>query len=280
VAGQDDVDLIEHELSATSKQIHRCAQVIREVEQKEVQAKAARLELDKLNYALAESERVWEKGRNELKNAEQDLERLQQNCASLGNGCVQASDMALSRVIKYGIEELSIAELSSTLDGLTRRRDVWQTKQASKEILQKNINIEEIQLVKQRTLLGKIDEELQAQRLNLGRLINDLEGMEHARRDIFGDKCPDVEEKRLAEAVEYAEKQLEQARNEVGKADLACKNLQDRVAALTASIQGRTLDLTQAEQELHMRFIQAGFHDEAQYLGACLPEEERRRLSA
>ena len=117
-----------------------------------------------------------------------------------------------------------------------------------------------------------------ARREERDNLMRVYESESASRRELFGDKSPDQEEKRLADAVDLAGQAFEKAREEYGKVDKEIGALKEKIEVLTTKTGKRAQELEQADQKLTARITQAGFADEEDYLSACLSEEERETL--
>ncbi|MBU1397673.1 MAG: hypothetical protein KKH85_02065, partial [Proteobacteria bacterium] len=100
-----------------------------------------------------------------------------------------------------------------------------------------------------------------------------------SRRELFGEKNPDQEEKCLADAVDNAGKALEKAREEYGQIEKVISALKEKIDLLKARTVNRAKELTQADQKLMERIKKAGFEDETDYLSSRLSEEDRELLS-
>ena len=106
-----------------------------------------------------------------------------------------------------------------------------------------------------------------------------VESLSASRRELFGEKNADQEEKRLADAADQAGRAFEKAREEYGKIEKEISALKEKIDRLKERTEKRAKELAQAEGNLTERINKAGFDDEAGYLSACLTEEARERLA-
>ncbi len=279
--GMDGVlpDIINKEIKDVQIRISRFSLLISEVEQKLKEEKQSLKELEILNKSLIDSEKRLDRCRHDLKIAQNEYKLLGKQCASLEQQYAQAHNQTLFQVEQYGIDDLSITNLDYYLNNLTDRRNKWQTKQAEKVAQDKLINASEFELVKKQTLSNKVDEELQLKLHDLDILQAELNKVYLERRGLFDDKNPDDEEKRLVDAVQYAEKELEKTSDYLRNAELDLNSLKERTDKLRLSTQARAKDLAQMEQALVTRLTQSGFSQEADYLDSCLDDQEFIKLT-
>ena len=118
-----------------------------------------------------------------------------------------------------------------------------------------------------------------ARRRDRDDLMMQCESLIVSRRELFGEKNADREEKRLTDAVNQAEKALEKAREEYGKIEKEIGALKEKIVSLKEKTGNRAIQLIQEEQKLTERIRKAGFADEADYLSSSLSEEERDVLA-
>ena len=109
-------------------------------------------------------------------------------------------------------------------------------------------------------------------------LLRERETIRRERGELFGDKNPDTEEARLAEAVAGAEGGVEASRLEVDDATRELGKLKNSLEVLARSMAERAGQLKAAEETFLIRLNELGFSDEAGYVAARLPEEEREQL--
>ncbi|MBF0338255.1 MAG: AAA family ATPase [Nitrospirae bacterium] len=277
--GIESASGLEAQMVITQRSIDETSAIIKDVEQKEKQQKALQKKLDAARTSFNEADKALQQTRHRHQMAERDLKRLEVECATLAEQLSVACNGALTDVTAYGITEVSVRVLKTIEETLTRRRDTWQVKQAKREAIQRDITTINADLETQRTLVVKLDEELQVRGVQHNELAVQIEQLSAQRSALYGIKVPDEEEKRYAEAVAEAERSLEQARQLHGGAQEAVNTLKARIASLGDAIGGRTEELTVAQQGLRQRLVQAGFVDEQDYQAACMTDQQRQQLS-
>jgi len=279
--GMDGVlpDILNKELKDVQIRISGCSLLISEVEQKLKEEKQSLQELENFNKSLIDSEKKRDRCRHDLEMTRNEYTLVEKQCASLEQQYAQARNRALSQVEEYGIDDLSVTSLDDYLNNLTERRNKWQAKQAEKAAQEKLINASEFELIKKKTLSNKVDEELQIKLHDLDILQTELNKVYMERRRLFDNKNPDDEEKRLVDAVQYAEKELEKTNDNLRNAEMDLKSLKERIEKITLSTQARAKDLAQMDQALVMRLTRLGFTDETDYRDSCLDDQEFLKLT-
>ena len=179
----------------------------------------------------------------------------------------------------FGITQIPVTGLDALLRDLTGRRDAWQTRQDEKTAAEKRIGEMKAALDKDKALLSSLERDLAARCRDREDLLRQVESLSASRRELFGERNADREEKRLAEAADRAGRAFEKAREEYGKIEKEIGALKEKIALLKEKTGKRAEELAQAEGNLAERISKAGFEDEAGYLSACLTEEARESLA-
>jgi len=86
------------------------------------------------------------------------------------------------------------------------RKNTWEAKQDEKTGHEKKISDLKAGIDKENALLSSLEKDLTARRRERGDLTLQYESLCASRRELFGDKNPDQEEKRLADAIDGANK--------------------------------------------------------------------------
>jgi exonuclease SbcC len=95
---------------------------------------------------------------------------------------------------------------------------------------------------------------------------------------LFGDKNPDTEEKRLADAVLQAEEELKKKVEASSALESEIAALQERQNVLTGNLERRAAELTKSELALCDGIRKSGFKDEADFLSSRLPADQCEAL--
>ncbi|ADH85922.1 AAA family ATPase [Desulfurivibrio alkaliphilus] len=228
--------------------------------------------------ALNRRERESQSARYQLDNAQQTVTRLLEELRDLETSLQQQRDRLLARIAPYGIKELTPTTWEQARRRLTERRDRWQTRQQEKNDLTQqlaglklrgeHLAEQHRQVLAERHKQQEHEQQLQQQRRQLSQ----------KRQQLLGEQDPEREEQRLQHALEAAEKQVELARQALATARQEQEKVQTRSRELAQAIDQRAKLLAQSEAEFKKRLAAADFADEAEYLAANLPEDQRRRL--
>jgi exonuclease SbcC len=266
------------EMSAVQKMIAEISSIVVLAEEKIRQDKVSQKALEKLRTLLDNSGKALQDARHKVETAGREHERLKKEAVAFGEEIEKARAAALTDVEPFGIRQISSADLDSILKGLTERKVTWQAKQEERTGLEKMIQDLKARIDKDKALLEKLEHDLKERRKDRDGLMLNFESLSTSRRDLYGEKNTDQEEKRLAEAVDEAGKAFEKAREEHGLREKEITALKVKIEDLKTKTLHLATELAHAEHNLMERIKKAGFQDEADYLSACLNEEERGRL--
>ncbi|MBN1843999.1 MAG: AAA family ATPase [Deltaproteobacteria bacterium] len=240
--------------------------------------KAAQDALQKLRMLLEGQGTVLQDARYNVETAGHEHERLSREVEAFGKELEKARASALKDVEPFGIRQISSTDLDTILKGLTARKDTWQANVGEKTGLDKKINDMAAAIDKDKALLEKLEHDLKESCEGRKVLNQKYESQSASRRELYGEKNPDQEEKRLVRQVDQAGKVLEGAREEHAKVEKALNSLKEKRDDLEKKTRTRAIDLVQVEKNLTDRIKKAGFENESDYVSALLTEKERERL--
>jgi len=256
------------------------AGIVSVAEEKSRREKAAQTALEKLRTRFESSDKALQEARHQRETAGREHERLIREQEILGEEAQKARTTALKRSEPFGITQIPVTGIDALLRDLTGRRDTWQTRQDEKTAAEKRIGEMKAALDKDKALLSSLERDLAARVRDRDDFTRQVESFSASRRELFGEKNADQEERRLTEAAERAGKAFEKAREEYGRMEKEIDVLKEKIALLEEKTGKRAGELAQAEGSLAERISKAGFEDEAGYLSACLSEEARESLAA
>ena len=270
---------IREEIAASRARIAETAKAVALAEEKGQQEKSARAGLEEMRKSFDNAGKALQEARHKLEKAGLDYERLNRDCTALTEELEKARAAVLADVGPFGISAIPLDGLSDLLKDLTRRKEVWQAKEAERAALEKKIGELQAGIEKDQALLGKQEEDLGLRRKEREGLKGQHESLGATRRELFGEKSTDAEEKRLAVLVDQAVGKLEKAREEYGLIEKEIAALKEKITSLRVRTTQRVAELGRAEGQLRLRLQGAGFTDEADYLSSRLTEEEREILA-
>ena len=230
--------------------------------------------------SLTDAEKQEAAAANDKKAAEKVLSGLKENLEKLRADFAELKQDVSAKLEPLGITEIPDTKISSLRESLRERLEAWQSQTKTKVEIEKQISdiASEIK---------RLDAVIQAQSRTLAENRGRLETLkkEHTagsdeRKDLYGDKNPDDEEKRLNKAVsdtEAAEKKARDGHNELQQQWNSAKT---HVESLKKRIDQREPELKKSETEFSAALGPAGFSDEEQFLEARLTPEQRDELSA
>jgi exonuclease SbcC len=247
-----------------------------------------------------------EKGKNE-KSVQSDLEELRGKRDALNKSLqdarhiletagleydrlVKDRDVALAEAEKahastlvdlkpFGILQIPSSDIDAIFSDLTERKNAWQAKQDEKTDHEKKIGALKAEILKIGALWDSLKKDLVTRRKERDDLTKLYSSLGKARQELFGEKDADHEEKRLAEAIEQADRSLERAREVHGQIEKEISALKEKIDLLKGKTEKRAMELTQAEESLSDQIKNAGFRDETDFLSACLSDQDRQLLT-
>ena len=225
--------------------------------------------------------------------ATQTLARLQQEAEDLGveaSQSLRALDLELQ---PYGLTlvqlpapaviarnlTIGVVELDQIEGQLLTRRDQCKTRQARRIELDQTIGALAVRTAHQAERIQAAEAALQQQQARRDALIQERDELTRQRRALCGDQDPMAEEALLTQAIDAAAQAQDVSRERLQVANQALTALTTRLRHLETSLGQREHELLSAESAFRDQLRAAGFSDEAGYLGACLPEVERKDLA-
>ena len=270
---------IREELANNQVKITETSGIITIAEEKNKKEKLARTAMEKTRMKFDNSGKALQDARHKIETAGLEHERLVKDCAALGKEIEKIRAAALKDVEPFGIKDILLTGTDDILKDLKKRRNTWEAKQDEKIACEKKIGDFKALIDRDAALLASLEKDLAARRKERGDLMGEYDSLCSSRRELFGEKNPDQEEKCLADAVDNAGKALEKAREEYGQIEKVISALKEKIDLLKARTVNRAKELTQADQKLMERIKKAGFEDETDYLSSRLSEEDRELLS-
>jgi exonuclease SbcC len=276
---EDRAAKVSEALADVRAKITETAGIVAAAEEKGKQEKTAVTALEKARSKFDVADKTLRDARYKLETAGLERERLIKECAAQAEALETALAAALKDIEPFGIATISLTGLDDILKNITVRKDTWQEKQAEKIDWEKKISDLKSGIDRDTALLSSLDKDLVARHQERDELWKEYEMLGASRRELFGDKNPDQEEKRLADAVGQATKAFEEAREAYVQIEKEISALKEKMALLQGNTKRRATELDQSEQRLKERIQKAGFEDEAEFRLACLDEKERETLA-
>jgi DNA repair protein SbcC/Rad50 len=279
LADRDLTERISRAQEEIDTDLKKTSSVVQLAEKIEREITIMRGSLEKMRISLAQSEQDTQAAAHHKESAQQTFERVKRDVSNFAEHRRKVLEESLREVSPYGIDGLSADLLNKVFQELTDRRDRWQDQQKRKADLEKDVSTLALQTEHRQGEIIKLEIALKEKRGVFDTLIHEAEVMSRDREQLFGKKNPDTEEKRLAAAIAEAEKQLDHAHREMTDAKQEFGTLKRQIDALEKAIEIRSVQLKKIEAAFLTRAAGSGFSGEADYLAACLTEDERAVLT-
>lgn len=265
------------------KKLETAEQVINFTEQLEKQIKKLRVEVDKNKDNLIVRNQQTQQIFLDKHKTEETLARVQDEYRALDAEQKMICTELQKKLSLYAINisPNTSPEQLNTIDALLyQRRDQWLSWQQRKEQLEQEIKESHLHLAHQTALLEKEKEALQQQSDTLTTLQQKRDILITERKQCFGNQNPDQREQQLLQMITKSEQDRQKARQIMESAIKEESQQKAILADVEQSITQKTTLANSAEQDFLCHCQQLDFANEAEYQRACLPEEERKALSA
>ncbi|MDU0459051.1 MAG: AAA family ATPase [Geobacteraceae bacterium] len=257
----------------------RLRSVIEEGEQLEQQERDALAALARLKGELAGHDQAHLAARLGQEAAHSERTRLEAESVELQAGLVRVRVELDSVVAVYGCGEIDPDGAGRLLADLGGRRDRYLQRMQAHERLEKERADFAAGREKLLALLAESEKMLAERELELNGRVAQRDALVEQRLELYGERNPDQEEKRLADALRQADELREAALKRHNLLQAELEGLKAQIERLTRSISGRGDELSRMESEFLQHLAEAGFADEGAFLQACLPQERFEQLT-
>ncbi|MCB2217733.1 AAA family ATPase [Desulfofustis glycolicus] len=282
-----ELDAAADDLTATIKQlraanaaaVQQVSVLVKQADGIEKACGARRDALDQAREAVTAGETDYQAAVHQSDTARRQLEYLTAEIGALERQLQRLLDSLRADVRLFGIETVSIDSAEQVQVELTERRDRWLARLQEQRQRGQELAALDMQNRHRAELIEAAAREWQTLNRRLELLETDRDTLCRKRQELFGDKSPEQEEKRLTDGLEAADQELVSARQQQHEADRELGRLQARLESLAGSLAQRESRLSQQEAAFRDRLIAAGFADERGFNENCLPEDQRAALS-
>jgi len=247
--------------------------VVQSAEHHEHEERRAQAALATLKDKLAEHDKARLAARLGLESAQLERTRLEGESAALRDDRELVLAEVGSAVAAYGFREVVPDKTDGLLSALTIRRNDYVQRLQTREQLEKERADVAAERETQRALLAESEKALVDKEQQLRDGISQRDAVVEQRLEQYGERNPDVEEKRLADALRCAGELREAALQDQHRLHAELGGLNQQIERLTLAIAQRTVQLSELETGFSLRLIEAGFADESTFVQACLPQE-------
>ncbi len=264
----------------TEKQIESLKKLISKAEDQDGAVKKLEESEVAAQRNLTDGEKQEALAANDKKAAEKALADVKEGLEKLQIDFDERRQTALAKLLPLGIKEIPDGDISSLLESLRARMNEWKSKVKKKTEIEKKIADLDSEVKSLGAVIETQQIALAEKKESLETLQKELVDGTDERKELYGDKNPDVEERRLNKAIseaDYAEKKARDLHSELQK---KWDNAKTNVESLKKRIAQREPDLKKSETEFSAALEPVGFSDEEQFLKARLTAEHRDELGA
>ncbi len=266
------------EISGTEKKIRDLKQFLRIAEQLENVIEKLKDEEQQAANRYNEADKQYAASKAELAAASREQERLTTELSALRDRCHRLQRQTLAGLQELEIDALPLDRLDHLLHSLSQRLSRWQSHQTAAERIREQL-ADKLSRVKEldggiRALVGV----LRAKQPQLLEIEETLAALRKERRNLYGDKVPDREEKRLLELLAVEKNRVKSLERACLESEPILVETKTRINALTAGITSGKEELERCEKQFAALLRRAGFADERTFLAKQLSPEKRKEL--
>ncbi|MGM0417264.1 MAG: AAA family ATPase [Thermodesulfobacteriota bacterium] len=251
---------------------------IKNIYETENYIKLSRQELDKISLKYSETEKQQIDLNNKITNTKNEIKRISDEKQNLD---LQIKDTKnsiykeLQGIDVSGPDEKNPDEIISMLK---KRYDLWNEKKEA-EIEIKN----EIQKISSKIDLNNQAKETKLNELGENKKLfekrnSDFEKLVYERKEIFGDKDPDTEEKNIENSILKSETDFNKSFEKHNQASKMYYLSKEKIKDIHTNISELEKEINELESEFVKQLKNKGFDSEKNYLEAYLTLEERKNL--
>ena len=265
-------DATEAKIAALEKRISQAESLETSLQKREEEVASARAQ-------LTDSEKEEADAAYEKKTAETNIAELTQ-ATNKGRAALSDLQQAMAGKLQpLGIQDVP-AEVTPLLKSLRQRLQVWQSQIERKAVIEKQLAEQDSELKRLEAVLALQQSTLEEKQKQLATLQEEQQKGHQQRRDLYGDRSPDAEERRLNQAVADAEKVEKNARTRQSEQQQQVNSAKTQVDSLQKSSARREPELNKTESAFVAALKTAGFAEEQAFLAARLTTQERDELTA
>ena len=267
------LDVIQHDYDLCQGRLTYLRGVIQEGGQKELEERTAQAALNKLKEKLAELDKARLSACLGQEAALLERTRLEGEFTALHNDLGRVSDDVESVVSVYGGFEIVSDKADELLSLLTARHNTYVERLQARDLLEKVRAGFAAEKETKQALLAESEKMLNDKEQLLSEKTDQRDALIKQRQETYGERDPDIEEKRLADTLRQAGERREATLQEKNRLQAELDVLSQQIERLKVSLVQRGTQLTELEEAFTLRLGEAGFADETAFLQACLPQE-------
>ena len=262
------------------QEINALTQLIDQAEDQEKVIKQRQQAEAEAHHKLSAIEKVESNAANDKKMAENAMATLGNDLAILRSN-FEAIKLAVSEKLQpLGIKVIPEQEISPLLDTLQSRLRSWQEQVSQKTALEKQITEIDSEIKRLGAVMEAQGRILKNEQAKGKQLQSEYAAANDERKQLYGDKQPDDEERLLHKAVTDAENTEKNIRDLNTALQQQLTSAKSTVESLKKRLEQRGPDLEKKSVEFSDALLAAEFADESVFLEARLSLEDRNILSS
>lgn len=263
----------------TEQKIGALASLIKKAEKLEDDIKELEKAENKAHEELKEAEKQELLAAKDKNTAKKDLDEVKGDLEKLRADFDELRQIVTDKLQPLGISDIPEKDISSLIESLKKRLQAWQAQIKNKGDIEKKIAEIDSEIKQLDRVIDTKNVALNEKLERLEILKKELATVSEKRSELFSDKNPDDEERRLNKAISEAEDTEKRARERHNELQQKLSTAKEHVEYLTEQIGQREPELTQLENEFVTLLTPVGFSDEEEFLAAILPAESRTVLT-
>ena len=264
----------------TEQKIKALAKLIGKAEDQEAAIKKLEEAETTARQSLTDAEKQEAAAATEKKAAEKDLSGLKKDLEKLWADFAELKQAVSAKLEPLGITEIPDSKIASLRESLRERLEAWKSQAKKKVEVEKKIADLDSEVRRLDAVIETQSKALADKKERLETLKKEHAAGSDERKDLYGDKNPDDEEKRLNKALSDAEAAEKNGRDLHNKLQQQFNTAKTHVESLKKSIGQRNPELNKLETEFSIALGSTGFSDEKQFLEAKLAPAQMDALSA
>lgn len=278
-ADPDLRSVVQTELAVAENTLRLLWAKVNLAEKKDKEQRLAQKRLDKALSEHRHAEKAFAAISADLLTQRALLERNQRELAETHADLARTTEALLTNLNPLGLEAPAVDDLDKVLATLKQRSNCYQQKINTRDELRKTIESLQNSRHQKELLLTQTQHTYTTLLADLSLIQDQLVVLNQQRHSVFGTRDPDSEERRLANAVLFAEQARELARNLMSTAQTQLTSAVAVIDRLIASTKERATILQTNETAWQERLLTNGFQQEREFQAARLPDTDLEKLS-
>lgn len=254
-------------------------EIIRKAEDQEVAIRKLEIAENTARESLTSFEKLETAAVNDVQNLEKTISELSDNLIASRSELRIVKQAVLTKLHPLGISEISDTDINSLSLSLENRLEKWQVHKKKRDELERQISLFDSDL---KRLDAIIDTQVGTQN-EKQRELEDLrrqysEGVSK-RKELYGNKNPEIEETRLNKSITDAEANEKQSRILYEEHQLRLSSVKNNTISLKKQIELRNDELKELESRFEIALNSTVFSNEKEFLDARLSIDERNDLT-